>query len=304
MCRHNMTQYKGFVNTLHLKSHNCTITVTIKHTLGKVYFNKQGPVFISLRDIFQWITAAVIMGTTCWPFNFIHVRRWRLGLINEKVASTYYCCLSAAVKKQWQVKPQRWQSTISFTHIDLDKHKHPKHMVPSAKHSPDQDTRGVCLGKLWAGFTVEDLQWPVTSPLSLLQWYVPETCQRHLNEEDELQRQLVQRQLAWTRRQTEQRGVTLGCEGSPWIGWTSSVYVWQGQTNIHLHMTVVRAAVCRVYSLDVWLSIWSVVPLSPPLSILPSLHYFNPCWKGQQSPSWALFGISPAGQALPQSVPC
>lgn len=46
--------------------------------------------------------------------------------------------------------------------------------------------------------------------LPSLLWYSPDGCQWLLNEEDELQRQLVQRQLAWTRRQTEQRGKVRG----------------------------------------------------------------------------------------------
>lgn len=51
--------------------------------------------------------------------------------------------------------------------------------------------------------------------LLTLPWYVPDRCQRHSNEEDQLQRQLVQRQLAWTRRQTEQGG---GSHTGMWRG--------------------------------------------------------------------------------------
>lgn len=105
-----------------------------------------------------------------------------------------------------------------FTHTHWG-YKHPEHMVPSAKYSMDYKvdrSGGVLVAVTHSSSSAHPLVMCAISPCLLtLPWYVPDRCQRHSNEEDQLQRQLVQRQLAWTRRQTEQRvgGHILGCEG-------------------------------------------------------------------------------------------
>lgn len=222
------------------------------------------------------------MGTSCWPFNFIHVRGdgGRVSFIRQSSPSD--CRYSAGKEKtmtsQALLLRQRhlihthtrtWTTQTAWTHGPLSKTQH--WWRRSGERGAVRETLGRRIHIHW---------WCTSSPprlLSLL-WYIPDRCQRHLNEEDQLQRQLVQRQLAWTRRQTEQRGVThWDVRGSSWICWTSSLYVWQGQIKGIEEMTVcvcwcgsVWACVCVFFFyIVIWLGVWSVSILF--LSISPSL---------------------------------
>ena len=99
-----------------------------------IFFRTQTSVFTAWETHVPEITAADVMGTTCWPFNFIHVRGDGVKVSFIRPSSPSDCRYSAGWEKKkhrpWQLKPYRWGSTILFS-----QHKHPEHMVSSAKHS-------------------------------------------------------------------------------------------------------------------------------------------------------------------------
>lgn len=130
-------------------------------------------------------------------------------------------------------------------------------------------------------------------------WYVPDRCQRHYNEEDRLQRQLVQRQLAWTRRQRAAEGVThWDVRGSSCICWTSSLYVWQGQVK-GKDETILCFCVCLlILSSDCS----SVSCSSPSLLFI----MFIPWWKdSRHNPgTFAVWHAASPSQDSPPLSPC
>lgn len=106
-------------------------------------------------------------------------------------------------------------------------HNHPKHMVSSAKTAQMiKQRREGCCWRNWAQehlFALHNEHGSNPPCLPSLLWYSPDRSQWLLNVEDELQRQLVQRQLARSRRQAQQRGKMRGSSCR-----TCSLDVWQG----------------------------------------------------------------------------
>lgn len=109
--------------------------------------------FVAWESNAPEMTAATIMGTTCWPFNFIHVRGdgGKVSFIRQSSPSD--CCYSAGKKKQTQdhdFSNLTAEAAPFYPHTD---DTNTEHMVPSAKHSTEDkvDERGVLLEKLAAG---------------------------------------------------------------------------------------------------------------------------------------------------------
>lgn len=74
----------------------------------------------------------------------------RSHLLGSRLSQT--AAIQLAKQRALHHKPYRWDSSILFSHTHR-LHKHPEHMVPSAKHSIENyvDKRGVPQEKLTAG---------------------------------------------------------------------------------------------------------------------------------------------------------
>lgn len=95
------------------------------------------------RHVPEMTAAANITGTTCWPFNFIHVRREG----GRSHLSDRHLSHSATIQRE-KNRDNDVSNLIAATappHSHTHRgHKHPEHMVPSAKHRIDYkvDRRG------------------------------------------------------------------------------------------------------------------------------------------------------------------
>lgn len=140
------------------------------------------------------LAAAAVMGTACWPFNFIHVR----GDGGEVSSIRLRQAAAAQTHTDQDMSEPSAEAAACCSHAgdtNTSNTWSPQHNT-TQHAAPGRPEEGESGGRLAAG---GDTSAGVPPRFLCLLWYVPDTCQRRLNEEDLLQRQQEQRQLARTR---------------------------------------------------------------------------------------------------------